>query len=485
MFFSKKVWRILAVVFTLILCYFPLCHRIDTYCVQSWDESRNFANAIEMLQNHHWLTRYYENQPDMWELKPPFLVWLQAFSFSVFGFNELAARLPSMVFSMATIILLIWLGLKITGNLWSGIIASLILVSSMGYVGEHVARFGDHDVVLAFFSLSFLGFSYLYLNTKNNTFLILVYVSLFFGWLTKSIIIFMFLPALFLWIIVNKQLLEIVNTKTFWIGLLTVILLIMGYYTFREMQSPGYMHQVWMNEMFGRYFDKSSNYHYQKNDFWYYWTGFNEGRFKPFILVLCLTGLLVVVLKKLRFRNFISFLLLNFIVFFGVISAGTKNFWYDAPLYPIAALCLGTFLVSLYNLNKHKIFIVTLTILILFMLYPGYLSTVQFALNSDKNKSHPIQSLCYFLKDKNNFLPQKLSILHDGPYTALYLYIEDARVDHRLIQLTKPIDLKMNDTLLVNQNYFKESLDTVINSRLIYNKNSCELREFIGFKTKN
>jgi 4-amino-4-deoxy-L-arabinose transferase-like glycosyltransferase len=482
MIFSKKIWGVIAVIFTLILCYFPLCHRIDTYCVQSWDESRNYANAIEMLQNHHWLTRYYENQPDMWELKPPFLVWLQAFSFSIFGFNELAARFPSMFFSISTILLLIWLGHKITGSIWSGIIASMILVSSMGYVGEHVARFGDHDVILAFFSLGFLGFFYMFSTTKSNSYLIWMFVFLFFGWFTKSIIIFMFLPALFLWILVNNQFLDTIKNKTFWIGFVAVISLILGYYFLREQQSPGYMQQVWMNEMFGRYFDKSPNYHYQKNDFWYYWNGFTENRFSPFIFVLCLATGFVIFFKKLPFRNFLAFLLGCFLIFFLVISAGTKNFWYDAPLYPIAALCLGTFCLSLFQMAKPKIAKIALLAAILFIIYPGYSSTVKFALERDKNESHPLQSLCYFLKDNNHPKPKKLSILHEGHYTALYLYIEEARVNHKLIRLAKPDDLNTNDTILVTESYYKQSLDTILNSRIIYKDQGCELREFKGLK---
>src|SRR6266536_2456145 len=122
---NKKWGLIASIAITLILCYFPLCHRITSHCIQLWDESRNVTNAIEMLNNHKWFTRYFENKPDTWELKPPFLVWCQALSFKIFGFNELAARFPSMFFSMSTILLLIWMGYKLSGEIGSGILASL------------------------------------------------------------------------------------------------------------------------------------------------------------------------------------------------------------------------------------------------------------------------------------------------------------------------------------------------------------------------
>src|SRR5688572_15039809 len=103
----NKIWvKIAAVILTLLLCYFPLCHHINAYCIQSWDESRNAVNAIEMLHNHNWLTRYFNNEPDMWELKPPFLIWCQVLSFKLFGLSEITVRLPSMIFSMGTVLLL-------------------------------------------------------------------------------------------------------------------------------------------------------------------------------------------------------------------------------------------------------------------------------------------------------------------------------------------------------------------------------------------
>lgn len=479
-----KVWiTISAIILTLIACYFPLCHRIDSYCIQPWDESRNVVNAMEMLENHHWFIRYFDGKPDMWELKPPFLIWCQVLSIKLFGLSELAIRFPSMIFSMGTVLLLIWLSSKITGKIYAGSMAALILVSTQGYIGPHVARFGDHDVVLTFFSTALLGCFYLFLKTNRTKHLAAVFVALFLGWFTKSIIIFMFLPGLFVWLIANKKLKEVIFNRNLWIGTFVIISLIICYYLYRESVSPGYIYQVWMNEWFGRYFDVSPNYHYAKIEFWYYWKGFIEGRFWPFIFVFLATGLWVLLNKKIIYRHFLLFLLLNIILFFLIISAGTKNLWYDAPLYPLAALLIGVVAIQLYNLYKNSGYRIACIFVYLILLYPSYSQSIQFTLKPDKYQSAPMQSLCYFLKDKNHELPGQIKILYnETDQSPLYFYIEKAKERNSYITLSTLGNLQTNDIVLVNENYKKDSLEMKFNTELIKRDNACEIRKLLSQK---
>lgn len=479
-----KVWiTISAIILTLLACYFPLCHRIDSYCIQPWDESRNVVNAMEMLKNHDWFIRYFDGKPDMWELKPPFLIWCQVLSIKLFGLSELAIRFPSMVFSMGTVLLLIWLSDKITGKIYAGIIAALILVSSQGYIGMHVARFGDHDVVLTFFSTALLGFFYLFLKTNQTKYLTAVFIALFLGWFTKSIIIFMFLPGLFIWLVANKKLKKVVFNKSFWIGTFIISSLIISYYLLREKASPDYIYQVWMNELFGRYFDASPNYHYAKNEFWYYLKGFIDGRFWPFILVFLPTGIWVLINKKVVNRNFILFLLINIFIFFLIISAGTKNLWYDASLYPLFSLFLGVVTIQLYNLYKNTGYRIAFIFVCLIFLYPSYFQSVQFAIKRDVYESAPMQSLCYFLKDENHKLPEKMKILYnETDQSPLYFYIEKAKKINSNIALSTLVTLQINDAVLLNENYKKDSLEMKFTTELITADKGCEIRKLVALK---
>ena len=477
---SIKQRNILLIAVTLFLCYFPLCNRINLYCIQAWDESRNITNAIEMLGNHQWLTRYFEGKPDMWDLKPPFLVWLQAASFNLFGFTETAARLPSMFFSMSTVLLLLWMGNKLTGSIYPGILGAIIMVSSRGYYGEHMARFGDHEAMLGFFITSMIFFAWLYSETSKKIYLVLTIVSLFLGWFTKNIIAFMFLPGMFVWFLSKGKIKDFLLNRTFWIGCLIMLCLIASYYLLREKSSPGYMQEVWMNELFGRYFDKSENYHYHKNDFWYYWQGFVDGRFLPYIYLFIVGMVFAVFRRSLQNRNFLIYVGIVLVSYFLILSAGTKNFWYDGPLYPTAALFVGLFLYSLFAYFPLRVFRLIYGILIVLSIYPAYANAIRFTMEFDKNASHPLQSLCYYLKDKDHKIPQRLMLVPDGFYTPLYFYIAQAKEEGKQIELKKPNELIVGDTFLMNEATYNVLSDTAFQMKAIDKSGGCVMGEVVG-----
>ena len=91
--------QLLIIIFGLIL-FLPTgnVHLFD------WDEI-NFAEAArEMLVTGDYFTVTIDFQP-FWE-KPPFFIWLQAFSMQIFGINEFAARLPNALCGVLTLIIL-------------------------------------------------------------------------------------------------------------------------------------------------------------------------------------------------------------------------------------------------------------------------------------------------------------------------------------------------------------------------------------------
>lgn len=458
-----------------LLSYFPLCNRINSYCIQSWDESRNITNAIEMLDNHKYITRYFENKPDMWDLKPPFLVWFQVLSFRLLGFTETAARLPSMVFSLLTVAFLLWMGWKLNQSLLTGFLGVLILVSSQGYIGEHMARFGDHEAMLGFFVCTMTGFAWLFSETGDNRYLLGFILSLFLGWFTKNIIAFMFLPGMFFWFTGSGKLHLFFKNKVFWIATASMVLLIVSYYLARESSSPGYIKEVWMNELFGRYFDQSENYHYHKNEFWYYWKGFTEGRFNPYVYWF-LAGMAFALFRPdLKHRKFLLFTGIILLCYFFVLSAGTKNFWYDGPVYPMAALFIGVFIIALFDYMVWTPGKWILAGLLALNIIPAYARAVEFTLQPDKNASHPLQSMCYYLKDSSNPVPQKLVLLPEGFYTPLYFYIAQKKSENKKLQIKKWSELQAGDTFLIHESNWNSLKDSSTNKAVINQKSGCVL----------
>ena len=162
--FFKEYWLYL-LLFLLIL--FPLFQHLNVLTIRLWDESRLAINAYEMYYHGNYLIPTFDGAPDMWNTKPPLMVWLQVFFMKIFGVNEWAIRLPSALAALFTCILLMFIAVRYVKNFWFGFICVLVLITSRGYVGEHASRTGDYDALLAFFTtLSCLSFFVFLGNSK-------------------------------------------------------------------------------------------------------------------------------------------------------------------------------------------------------------------------------------------------------------------------------------------------------------------------------
>src|SRR6476469_4901663 len=121
----KERWQlVIKIVIFLVLCYFPIFLHLDSLSIRLWDESRLANNAIEMGINKNYIVTYYGGQPDMWNTKPPLMIWLQVFFGNLIGFNELSIRLPSAFAALFTV----WLIALFTSKYYnreSGFIAGL------------------------------------------------------------------------------------------------------------------------------------------------------------------------------------------------------------------------------------------------------------------------------------------------------------------------------------------------------------------------
>jgi 4-amino-4-deoxy-L-arabinose transferase-like glycosyltransferase len=78
------------------MAFFPL---VDT------SEPRYAEMARLMVQTNDWTTPWFSPGVPFWG-KPPFSFWVQALSFKLFGINELAVRLPSLLATLGTVGLL-------------------------------------------------------------------------------------------------------------------------------------------------------------------------------------------------------------------------------------------------------------------------------------------------------------------------------------------------------------------------------------------
>jgi 4-amino-4-deoxy-L-arabinose transferase-like glycosyltransferase len=96
----------------ILIISFPLFVNLGDHPIRLWDESRNAINALDMFSNGNYLVTHYEGNPEMWNTKPPLLIWLQVLFFTLIGPSELALRLPSAFAALGVCITLYLFSIK-------------------------------------------------------------------------------------------------------------------------------------------------------------------------------------------------------------------------------------------------------------------------------------------------------------------------------------------------------------------------------------
>ncbi len=136
--------------------------------MELWDESRVANNAIEMAKHGGWLVATFGGVPDHWELKPPLLVWAMAALLRTGMDPMLAIRLPSILATMGSVLLVYASCRMLLKDRLAGLIGGLLLVCSVLFMGDHVGRTGDYDALLCLVTLGFVICAGLYIDRQTT-----------------------------------------------------------------------------------------------------------------------------------------------------------------------------------------------------------------------------------------------------------------------------------------------------------------------------
>ena len=294
-----------------------------------------------MLGDHQWLVTHYRGQPDLWNTKPPLLVWLQALSLHTFGYSEWAFRLPSALAALALVVLVAAFARRWLGGPLAGLLAGLALLSSKGFVAQHVARTGDYETLLLFFATAQVLAAFVWLQTQRPRYLLLLGAAVGLAVLTKSVAGAFVLPGIALEIVRRGRLPALLRQPATWGAAVLAVGLPALWYLAREHAAPGYWHAVWVNELGGRLTGPLD----QHTGPWYtYLTSFVS---QQFLLWTPWVGAAAWALARRPAtrpaRRFLTLAAWSGGALLVVISgSSTKLPWYDAPLYPLLALVLGS-----------------------------------------------------------------------------------------------------------------------------------------------
>ena len=220
-----------------------------------WDESRNIVNALEMNQAGFGLVTTYEGQPDFWNAKPPLMIWLMTASIRLFGASEWALRLPSMVATIGTLLIVLSFVRRTTGSIATGVLAVAFIMLSPSSFGEHSGRVADYDAVMIFFTTAYLCLFFLALQRRRPGFglLLLTGAATLCAVMTKDVAGLMPGLGAALFMVATGRTSRLWQTGRYAVVAMAILLVLLAFAITREAQSPGYLAALWHNDVFGRF----------------------------------------------------------------------------------------------------------------------------------------------------------------------------------------------------------------------------------------
>lgn len=176
-----KGWMLLPLVLTAAVYLLTTTNRGIT----DYDEGYYAQAAKEMAVTGNWVTPYVNGIRFL--EKPPFLYWLTAASFKLFGLNEFALRLPTAV----AVIFLVWIIMRIARLLGDDRMAVIAGLGAAFSAGTYIfTRETLHDVWLVLFiALAMYGFVGWYTDPRHPRHAALIFYAAVAGaFMSKSLI---------------------------------------------------------------------------------------------------------------------------------------------------------------------------------------------------------------------------------------------------------------------------------------------------------
>ncbi|MBN2662994.1 MAG: glycosyltransferase family 39 protein [Bacteroidales bacterium] len=456
---TQKILLLFIVFLVLAITSFQSFYQLGTEHIKIWDEARGANNAIEMMQNHDYLVVKFDGQPDRWNTKSPFFIWFKVISFKIFGITEFAVRFPSALFAMLTSLVLLIFSKKIFNEIYTGAIAVLVMMNTIGYMGYHVARNGEPDTILVFFTLlySLSWFLLLEKYPKRSTLLFFAFaVNVFFATFTKNIAGLAPLSGIVLYTLVRYKILcKLIKDYRTYLSILSIFGLVILYFIIREKFDPGYTQIVIKQEVTGMFFDYFVGKPKHPEFIFYFKYLFKNG-FYQFVYFLLLSIPALILTKNTLRRNFIIFNIFAALIFvIGYSSSVAKNEWYIAPVYPFLSLIIGTSLVELVNITYKKTSNKYLKYFIIFLLIvPFSWVTINngrstHLKNMPKNSVYKYEADGHYLKKYHLLYPEINDIVVLSPY---YSGPKDPNLDQVKFYIKK-YNIEDNTNFSVQDNF--------------------------------
>jgi 4-amino-4-deoxy-L-arabinose transferase-like glycosyltransferase len=462
----------------LILIYLVIFLKLGSFHMRHWDESLFAVNTYEMIHNGNYFSLYFDGKPDLLNTKPPLTSWLQLLSVKIFGYNELALRLPSAIAAAASVMMVFRFMSKHFSIVWAWI-SALILLTSAGFIHFHTARTADSDSLLCFFILAgnLYFFNYLMEDRKKHIFLFFVFISLAFA--TKMYAALLFIPAYIIILLRYKKMLAFIFNRYFLAGISLFLVSAIGFVLLREIDSPGYFQEILFKDA-GRMLTVVENH---KESATFYFDNFFSTRFSIWFLLLISGASLAFFVEDKSQKFLLTNLTILVATYLVIITFSiTKLEWYDMPLYPIisiiAAYPLYYIINTLISNSNPKKWIQPVIVIIVVFIYPYHMMFDKSQSNrmpvGEKKQEANEQYLFSRINQKSNL--DNITVYYSGYNGSLIFYKYKLAELNQKIELSKTGKFELNDRILVSndslinqmhQHYAFSMIDQLENAQLV------------------
>lgn len=183
---GKKVEKgllIAVLVGAVFLTSYMLFHNLGANYLISTDEAYHATNAYEMYKQSNWVVNTYKYAADYFNSKPPLVLDIMVASFKILGASGFAARFPSALGGLLTLLIIVGFLIK-RDNLYSAVIFPFVFAACTPFFTFHMYRAAEMD---SFFNLFFVvAMICLYEMRKNAGFMYLYGLSLGLAFMCKG-----------------------------------------------------------------------------------------------------------------------------------------------------------------------------------------------------------------------------------------------------------------------------------------------------------